>query len=173
MGLLDPPLTPPRPLQWCNARATLESPGSKLPQRALRLKMVNLISCEPLAHISDIKLIRTDTVSEMLHLIFANRPRKGCPIARLYVKWGDKPVRNGSILYEIDQVNRTTSIYRANMQTPVLRRLSDASIVNSSIERKVTPMGSVLQFNPITPVTIGSIGEEALRLGISNTKTLL
>ena len=65
-----------RPLQWCNARATLESPGSKLPQRALRLKMVNLISCEPLAHISDIKLIRTDTVSEMLHLIFANRPRK-------------------------------------------------------------------------------------------------
>lgn len=64
--------------QWCNARATLESPGSKLPERTLRLKMVNLISCEPLAHISYIKLIRADTVSEILHyLIFANRPRKG------------------------------------------------------------------------------------------------
>ncbi|KAK9205816.1 hypothetical protein WN943_016086 [Citrus x changshan-huyou] len=64
--------------QWCNAKATLESPGSKLPERTLRLKMINLISCEPLAHISYIKLIRTDTVSEILHyLIFANSPRKG------------------------------------------------------------------------------------------------
>ena len=35
---------------------------------------------------------------------------QGCPIAGLYVKWGDKPVRNWSILYKIDQVNRTTSI---------------------------------------------------------------
>jgi len=34
-------------------------------------------------------------------------------------------------------------------------------------------MGSVLQVNPTTPVPIGGIGEEALRLGISNTKTLL
>ena len=50
---------------------------------------------------------------------------------------------------------------------------SDASIVDSSIERKVTLMGSVLQVNPTTPVPIGGIGEEALRLGISNTKTLL
>lgn len=50
---------------------------------------------------------------------------------------------------------------------------SDASIVDSSIERKVTPMGSVLQVNPTTRVPIGGIGEEALRLGISNTKTLL
>lgn len=34
-------------------------------------------------------------------------------------------------------------------------------------------MGSVLQVNPTTPVPTGGIGEEALRLGISNTKTLL
>ena len=27
---------------------------------------------------------------------------QGCPIARLYVKWGDKPVRNGSILYSTE-----------------------------------------------------------------------
>lgn len=57
---------------------------------------------------------------------------QGCPIARLYVKWGDKPVRNWSILYKIDQVNRTTSIYRANMQTPVLRRRMFKLLYNSS-----------------------------------------
>ena len=34
-------------------------------------------------------------------------------------------------------------------------------------------MGSVLQANPTTLVPIGGIGEEALRLGINNTKTLL
>ena len=34
-------------------------------------------------------------------------------------------------------------------------------------------MGSVLQVNPTTPVPIGGKWEEALRLGISNTKTLL
>lgn len=34
-------------------------------------------------------------------------------------------------------------------------------------------MGSVLQVNPTTLVPIGSIEEEALRLGINNTKTLL
>lgn len=50
---------------------------------------------------------------------------------------------------------------------------SDASIVDSSIERKVTPMGYVLQVNPAPLVPIGGIGEEALRLGINNTKTLL
>ena len=50
---------------------------------------------------------------------------------------------------------------------------SDALIIDSSIERKVTPMGSVLQANPTTLVPIGGIGEEALRLEINNTKTLL
>ena len=47
---------------------------------------------------------------------------------------------------------------------------SDASIVNSSIERKVTPMGSLLQVNPPPIVPIDGTGEEALRLGINNTK---
>ncbi|KAJ0074706.1 hypothetical protein Patl1_29678 [Pistacia atlantica] len=34
-------------------------------------------------------------------------------------------------------------------------------------------MGSVLQVNPTTLVPIGGIGEEALRLGINNTKTFI
>jgi hypothetical protein len=50
---------------------------------------------------------------------------------------------------------------------------SDASIVDSSIERKVTPIGSVLQVNTTPLVPIGRIGEETLHLGINNTKTLL
>jgi hypothetical protein len=50
---------------------------------------------------------------------------------------------------------------------------SDASIVDSSIERKVTPMGSVLQVNPTPLIPIGRIGKETLHLGINNTKTLL
>jgi hypothetical protein len=56
-----------------------------------------------------------------------------------------------------------------------INAVSDASIVDSSIERKVTPMGYVLQGqpNPIPLVPIGGIEEEALRLGINNTKTLL
>ena len=44
---------------------------------------------------------------------------------------------------------------------------------DSSIERKVTPRGSLLWVNPTPLVPIGSIGEEALHLGINNTKTLL
>ena len=50
---------------------------------------------------------------------------------------------------------------------------SDASIVDSSIERKVIPIGSVFGVNPTPLVPIGGIGEEALHLGINNTKTLL
>jgi len=53
---------------------------------------------------------------------------------------------------------------------------SDASIVDFSIERKVTPpIGSVLQANPTPLVPIGGIGEKAqhLGIGINNTKTFL
>lgn len=44
---------------------------------------------------------------------------------------------------------------------------------DSSIERKVTPRGSVLWGNPTPLVPTDSIREEALHLGINNTKTLL
>ncbi|KAK4360279.1 hypothetical protein RND71_019231 [Anisodus tanguticus] len=43
---------------------------------------------------------------------------------------------------------------------------------DSSIKRKVTPRDSVLRVNPTLLALIGSIGEEALHLGINNTKTL-
>ena len=49
---------------------------------------------------------------------------------------------------------------------------SDASIVDSSIERKVTLMvwvRSVLRVNPTTLVPIGGIGEESLRLYLQVT----
>ncbi|KAM7490882.1 hypothetical protein LguiA_033803 [Lonicera macranthoides] len=49
----------------CNARATLEDPNSKLLWRILLLKKFNFISCEPMAHILDIKLIRTDTTLDL------------------------------------------------------------------------------------------------------------
>ncbi|KAK0596870.1 hypothetical protein LWI29_019785 [Acer saccharum] len=50
---------------------------------------------------------------------------------------------------------------------------SDASIVDSSIKQKVTPMGSITSQPYHTRlVPIGRIGEEALCLGIKNTKPL-
>lgn len=49
----------------------------------------------------------------------------------------------------------------------------DASILDLSLKRKVTPMGSGLRGNPTLLVPIGGIGEEALHIGINNTKTLL
>ncbi|KAM7493746.1 hypothetical protein LguiB_028355 [Lonicera macranthoides] len=49
----------------CNASATLEDPNSKLLWRILLLKKINFISCEPMAHISDIKLIRTNTTLDL------------------------------------------------------------------------------------------------------------
>jgi hypothetical protein len=44
-----------------------------------------------------------------------------------------------------------------------------------ALSEKVTPMamGYVLQVNPAPLVPLGGIEEEALRLGINNTKTLL
>lgn len=52
---------------------------------------------------------------------------------------------------------------------------SDASIVDWSIERKVTPIGSILQLqvNLTLLVPVGGIWEKALHLEINNTKTLL
>ncbi|KAK8464363.1 hypothetical protein PHAVU_011G191100 [Phaseolus vulgaris] len=43
----------------------LESLSSKLLQLTLSQKKINLISYEPMVHISDIKLIRTDTTLDL------------------------------------------------------------------------------------------------------------
>jgi hypothetical protein len=51
-------------------------------------------------------------------------------------------------------------------------RMVQLSILALS-ERLHLSMGSVLQVNPTPLVTIGSIEEEALHLGINKTKTLL
>ena len=53
------------PALQCNARATLEDPSSKLLTRPLTLKEINLISCGSMTHVSDIKLIRTDTTLDL------------------------------------------------------------------------------------------------------------
>ncbi|RYQ96956.1 hypothetical protein Ahy_B08g092899 [Arachis hypogaea] len=54
-----------RPLQQCKAWATHERTSSKLLWWPLPPQKINLISCEPMAHISDIKLIRTDTTLDL------------------------------------------------------------------------------------------------------------
>ncbi|KAK9145429.1 hypothetical protein Sjap_005332 [Stephania japonica] len=53
------------PCRECNARATLESPNGKPLWWTLPLKKINLISCEAIPHVSDIKLIRTDTTLDL------------------------------------------------------------------------------------------------------------
>ncbi len=65
--------------------------------------------------------------------------------------------------------NRTipSVVYPRLMQPQILCFYFD-----SSIERKVTPRGSVLWVNPIPLVPTDSIREEALHPGINNTKTL-
>ena len=58
----------------------------------------------------------------------------------------------------------------------VYPRLMQPQMLQLSIRvlsERLPPMGSVLQVNPTTLVPIGGIREEALRLGINNTKTLL
>ncbi|EEF26886.1 conserved hypothetical protein [Ricinus communis] len=62
---------------------------------------------------------------------------------------------------------RDGEVYKENnsfCRVSPINAASDASIVDSSIERKVNP-------TPLVP--IGGIKEEALRLGINNTKPLL
>ncbi|KAK7343010.1 hypothetical protein VNO80_25971 [Phaseolus coccineus] len=49
----------------CKTRAMPESLSSKPLQLALSQKKINLISYEPMVHISDIKLIRTDTTLDL------------------------------------------------------------------------------------------------------------
>ncbi|KAG8375555.1 hypothetical protein BUALT_Bualt10G0112200 [Buddleja alternifolia] len=49
----------------CYAKAMLEKPQQQATVMGSPPIKINLISCEPLAHISDIKLIRTDTTLDL------------------------------------------------------------------------------------------------------------
>ena len=55
----------PGPCSSATHWATLKDPSSKLLKWALPPQKSNLISCGPMAHISDIKLIRTDTTLDL------------------------------------------------------------------------------------------------------------
>ncbi|TYG49267.1 hypothetical protein ES288_D10G081100v1 [Gossypium darwinii] len=57
------------PMVWtkpqCKTKTTLENPNSKLLLMSSTPKNIDLISCGSLIHISDIKLIRTDTTLDL------------------------------------------------------------------------------------------------------------
>ena len=55
------------PWRQCNTKATLAAPkDSKLPRTgAAPMKQIRLISCGLIGHVSDIKLIRTDTTLDL------------------------------------------------------------------------------------------------------------
>ncbi|KAB5524149.1 hypothetical protein DKX38_021898 [Salix brachista] len=61
-------------MQKCNAKATLEEPQQQATVIGLPPKKINLISCESLTHVSDIKLIRTDTTLDL-----SQKAEKGMP----------------------------------------------------------------------------------------------
>ena len=60
-------VVPIQTLHQCNTEATRAAPRvSKLPQtRATPMKEIRLISCGLIGHISNIKLIRTDTTLDL------------------------------------------------------------------------------------------------------------
>ncbi|KAG5029673.1 hypothetical protein GLYMA_05G176800v4 [Glycine max] len=51
------------PVQYCNAWTTNESIASYCSRPSPQ--KINLLSCEPMTHISDIKRIRTDTTFDL------------------------------------------------------------------------------------------------------------
>ncbi|KAB2008098.1 hypothetical protein ES319_D10G075800v1 [Gossypium barbadense] len=57
------------PMVWtkpqCKTKTTLENPNSKLLSMSSPPKNINLISCGSMIHVSDIKLIRTDTTLDL------------------------------------------------------------------------------------------------------------
>ncbi|CAN1168498.1 Serine/threonine-protein kinase ZRK7, partial [Linum perenne] len=72
-------------------------------------KKINLISCEPLAHISDIKLIRTDTTLDL-----SQKAEKGmiCPIvlvSLLYHSSAPPHVLFNNVVFSILHLSQTKS----------------------------------------------------------------
>ncbi|TXG75214.1 hypothetical protein ES332_1Z006900v1 [Gossypium tomentosum] len=60
-------------MQQCKTKTTLENPNSKLLLMSSPPKNIDLISCGSMIHISDIKLIRTDTTLDL-----SQKAEKGC-----------------------------------------------------------------------------------------------
>ncbi|PPD74617.1 hypothetical protein GOBAR_DD28462 [Gossypium barbadense] len=52
-------------MQQCKTKTTLENPNSKLLLMSSPPKNIDLISCGSMIHVSDIKLIRTDTTLDL------------------------------------------------------------------------------------------------------------
>lgn len=64
-------------------------------------------------------------------------------------------MKNKPALGEGEVLRSNNSFYRVSS----IDAASDTSIVDSSIEQKVTPIGSVLRVNPTPRIQIGGIGE--------------